>query len=535
MDLGVRQEIARELDARRDSLVEEWYNAIAHTCYIPLGAHALRARLGELLDRVTELWLADSPPAAEVDRAAQQIGADMARLHFVNAEALGQTLRFLGASLPCSAEGATRGAATLHPRLTSLLQGFAAGYFRQGRAIILDEQEQIRVALVAELRAAEAGLRAAHDELEARVEERTAELARANAELHASKERWRTLVENAPDLIGTLDLDGRIRFVNRFPPGASMSVDAVVGAGMAEFAMEPYREGVRRTIRRVIEEGVSATQEMAYAKKGGGVVWHATSFGPIWQNGEVAEVLFVARNVSQRKQLEQMKDTLIHDVSHELRTPLAKIRMSLEMLAELAERPEIDRERMRRVANLAANNVDGLINTIEGILDLSRIESGLWSHQAEPVRIDELIEDACGFLQPMAAERGLLLTVDVAAELPPVAGDGDKLRRVLMNLLDNAIKFSNEGTIRLSAECQDTDVHVIVADQGEGILPENLERVFERFFQEQTRSHGVGIGLAICKAVVEAHGGTIWAESEGRGLGATFHLLLPVRREEGGA
>jgi signal transduction histidine kinase len=98
----------------------------------------------------------------------------------------------------------------------------------------------------------------------------------------------------------------------------------------------------------------------------------------------------------------------------------------------------------------------------------------------------------------------------------------------LSNLLDNAIKYSKEGRIVVTAEPQDNMLLISVIDQGQGILPENLERVFERFFQEKTRHFGAGLGLAICRTIVEVHGGRIWAESAGRGQGATIRFTLPT-------
>jgi signal transduction histidine kinase len=113
-----------------------------------------------------------------------------------------------------------------------------------------------------------------------------------------------------------------------------------------------------------------------------------------------------------------------------------------------------------------------------------------------------------------------------------VYGDRGKLFRVLTNLIDNAIKFSDQGQILVSCHSDGREVEVSVSDQGQGILPENLDRVFERFFQEKSRFHGLGVGLAISKMIVEAHGGTIWAESAGRDRGASLHFRLPVMGSE---
>jgi len=124
------------------------------------------------------------------------------------------------------------------------------------------------------------------------------------------------------------------------------------------------------------------------------------------------------------------------------------------------------------------------------------------------------------------------VVADLPASLPEIRGDWDKLYRVLRNLIHNAIKFTEEGRIVVTAEDRGEELKIGVRDQGQGILPENLDRIFQRFFQEKARHLGAGLGLAICKAIVEEHGGRIWAESAGRGQGATFWFTVPVETGE---
>jgi hypothetical protein len=131
-------------------------------------------------------------------------------------------------------------------------------------------------------------------------------------------------------------------------------------------------------------------------------------------------------------------------------------------------------------------------------------------------------------MAPLALNKGLDLTARVVDGLPAVAGDREKLSRVLRNLIDNAIKFSTGGQVVVSAG-QDHDMIVVsVSDSGCGILPENLERVFDRFFREGGEHSGVGVGLPMCKTIVDAHGGRIWAESAGRNRGTTVRFTLPI-------
>jgi len=227
-----------------------------------------------------------------------------------------------------------------------------------------------------------------------------------------------------------------------------------------------------------------------------------------------------------------MKDNLIRDVSHELRTPLAKVQMSLDWLVQILQEEEIDREKAFRVSGFATSSTERMLRTVENILDLTRLEAGTWPNEQQAIQPELLVHEAIVYALPLSSAKGLELAAELPDSLPQIRGDWDKLYRVLHNLVHNAIKFTEEGRITVTAEDMGDELAIGVRDQGQGILPENLDRIFERFFQEKTRHLGAGLGLAICKAIVEDHGGRIWAESAGRGQGATFWFTVPVKEEE---
>jgi signal transduction histidine kinase len=243
--------------------------------------------------------------------------------------------------------------------------------------------------------------------------------------------------------------------------------------------------------------------------------------------------MMIARNITEHKRSEEMKDNLLRDVSHELRTPLARIQISLELLLERVERNPIDQEAAVKYGRVALGNVQRLAQTVEVILDLSRLEAGVGGFARETIQLAGLIGAAIGDMEPLASDKGLTLMADVVENLPPVQGDREKLSRVLHNLIDNAIKFSSSGTIVVSASRRQEKIEVSVSDEGCGILPDNLDRVFDRFYRESTENPGVGVGLPMCKTIVEAHNGRIWAESAGKGRGATLRFTLPTLRDAG--
>jgi PAS domain S-box-containing protein len=350
---------------------------------------------------------------------------------------------------------------------------------------------------------------------------------KAELALQESEERWRSLVENAPDYVVTVDSEGLILFMNYVIEGGEFPLEEVLGTRLVDYVIPEHRKRLEECIDRVLASGESEHVEAATDLAGDSRRWYATNIGGIRKNGEVAAALLITRDITERKRIDDIKDSLIRDVSHELRTPLAKAQMSLELLSELLDAERVDRERAQRVSYLGLLNIQRLLQTVEGMLDLTQLEAGVSPYQREQIRLDLLVHEVLQYMRPLADNKGLVLKTRVSAGLPEVTGDREKLFRVLLNLVDNAIKFSGEGEIVISARQDGMETLITVQDSGDGILPENIDRVFERFFQEKTRYEGVGVGLAICKAIVDAHGGRIWAESAGRGLGALVCFTLP--------
>lgn len=356
---------------------------------------------------------------------------------------------------------------------------------------------------------------------------------RAERALQESEERWRSLVENAPDFVLTLDRSGKILYLNRVGDLAAETVDDAIGSDLFSYVEARHQPLLREAIDAAFEGHERGYVELLATGARGVATWQALRIGPVWRDGRVVSVMAILRDISEQKQVEELKDNLIRDVSHELRNPLAKVRMSLDVLAEITAAEQVDRGRAERIGQLASRNVDRLLQTVEGILDLSRLEAGVWPRREQAIDLQELMTEAVHYMAPMASSKNLGLVANSPGERPPiVTGDREQLFRVLLNLLDNAIKFTAAGQVVASARVREDVVEVAVADTGQGIEPGLLGRIFERFYQEKVQAEGVGIGLTICKAVVEAHGGRIWAESPGRDQGATFRFTLPL--EPGG-
>ena len=248
---------------------------------------------------------------------------------------------------------------------------------------------------------------------------------------------------------------------------------------------------------------------------------------PIETDGEAGSLIII-QDFTEQRRLETVRRDFVSNISHELRTPLASIKALSETLCEGAIADEsVARDFLERI-NV---EVDKLGQMVQELGQLSRIESGEVAFNMEPIEIGDVIAWVGQRLRPQADRAGLSLTMEVPATLPQALADREQVEYVLLNLLHNAIKFTpHGGQIVLSARVAgDYAIAVSVADTGIGIPPEDISRIFERFYKaDQARAGGgTGLGLAIAKHIIHAHGGQISAEST-EGKGSTFTFTLPL-------
>jgi PAS domain S-box-containing protein len=229
------------------------------------------------------------------------------------------------------------------------------------------------------------------------------------------------------------------------------------------------------------------------------------------------------------RQAVRARDEVVAVVSHDLRNPLGTIAAAAGLLLELDLPQEKRREHLRMIVR-ASERMNRLIGDL---LDVARIESGALSVQTAVVEIEPLLEEAIELFEPLAQEKGLGLFCQIAPGVRAVIADRDRVLQVLSNLLGNAVKFSRHGGVRISVDHGDDDTVVFaVADTGPGIPPEAVDHVFDRFWREnQADRRGAGLGLAIVRGIVHAHGGEVWVESR-LGEGSTFSFSLRGARVE---
>lgn len=237
----------------------------------------------------------------------------------------------------------------------------------------------------------------------------------------------------------------------------------------------------------------------------------------------------VQENYRRLQEAEALRDDLTQMLVHDLRTPLTSLLTGLQTLCVTNLDPT-DREMLA----MAIQGGHTLLRMINDVLDIHHMEAGSLALEREELEAKSLIEAAVQQVAPLAAEKKLRLTEDIAPDLPVFFGDEEKLRRTLINLLGNAIKFTpSGGRIRVSAQREEDGIAVLFAvqDTGEGIPKEAFQRIFDKFGQVEQRKAGrkmsTGLGLTFCKMVVEAYGGRIWVESE-LGQGSTFFFSIPI-------
>ena len=366
------------------------------------------------------------------------------------------------------------------------------------------------------------------------------------------EERHRVL-SIAPIGIMALDPKGIIQSVNMqmLKVFEKKREDELVGTSIFEMPAV-HRSGLDVLVIQGMEGHAGEKVDLHYVQRPDKAVYMHVKIAPLLsEKGDVQGVVLVAMDTTSKVRLEsqlersyekltqtyqelervtRMKSQFIDVVSHELRTPLTVMRGYVD-LVEGEYAPKLDPRFGQRLKIIKANT-DKLYALVESMLDISRLEKGSLEIHPEPVKVDTVLEDIVNGRQKAAEEKKQSLTLSVDGAIPIVMADRRRMRDVFNNLVDNAIKYTEEGG-RVQVGCRDEGriVHVWVKDNGIGIPLENLGRIFDKFYivAKDDLAHQVdriGLSLPIAKGIIEAHGGRLWVESQ-VGKGSVFHIDLP--------
>lgn len=247
---------------------------------------------------------------------------------------------------------------------------------------------------------------------------------------------------------------------------------------------------------------------------------------------EKSQEIIEQKNV-QLEKLNDLKTAFLNITSHELRTPMSSIKGYIQMLLK-GNLGKLNDEQ-RSSLEVVLRNSNRLDSLIQDILDVSRLESGTMKFIPEKTDISKMIKETDETMQPPAALKEITINTEIGEDISNLTIDKDRIKQVIINMVNNAIKFSPDGSvINIKARREKDDVLFEVQDFGRGIPKDKQERVFETFYQvesgKDTKFGGAGLGLAISRGIVIAHGGRIWVESKGKpGEGSTFKFALPVK------
>ncbi|MGD2180404.1 response regulator [Lusitaniella coriacea] len=367
----------------------------------------------------------------------------------------------------------------------------------------------------------------------------------ATTELLVSNSYLRAILKNLADGLLVTDPQGRI---TQFNPALAEMFDLgkldirgqlcseIFGRELAELATQTQQQSTE-----------VLTAEIALARNRVGKAVSTAIEQELTMSGEndteqMSSAILI-RDITAEKEIDRMKTDFLSTVSHELRTPLTSVLGFTKLIKKKLEDtlfPNIDtgNKKQQRAVKQVSNNLniivaegERLTTLINDVLDIAKMEAGRVDWKIEPIIIEELVNRSLAATSVLFQQKGLEPIIEIEPELPEIMGDKDRLIQVLVNLLSNAVKFTDEGSVTCRVGRNPESLTISVVDGGIGIAPEDCSQVFEKFKQVgdtlTDKPQGTGLGLPICKQIIEHHGGTIWVEST-LGEGSTFSFSLPL-------
>jgi PAS domain S-box-containing protein len=347
------------------------------------------------------------------------------------------------------------------------------------------------------------------------------------ARLNEAHQRYRELFEESIDPIFITDWEGQIIEANRI----AVALSGYSLPELHRMSIEQMHEinwnklGMQFEILKAQEE---CTYESVLHKQDAATLPVEVYVRRV-QFEDTDSIQWILRDITVRKELDSLRDDLTAMIYHDLRSPLANIVSSLDVLGGMIGKEESTRS----ILGIAVNSTDRIQRLVNSLLDINRLESGQTLQMQKTVQPRALVQIAVEDVQPAAAGRNQTVDVKVADKLPNIWVDPDMMRRVLINLLENAIKFSpTQSRIEIGAKKDGAWVQFWVQDHGAGIPAGEHERIFDKFarIKSNNRPGGLGIGLAFCRLAIQAHAGRIWVESE-EGKGSRFTFIVPAGNE----
>lgn len=342
------------------------------------------------------------------------------------------------------------------------------------------------------------------------------------------------VLQSLPEGTIVTDANATIRFINK-RAAEIFAVDVAAAVGQPFINVFGHRK-INRTIKKIIDAGGQWHQDGApktlNVTINGKEQYFKVEVSPMMEDGKLVGTVLLVTDVTHYERADRLKTQFVATVSHEFRNPLTSIVMAAELLLA-GKQVELSGEGLA-LTQAIRDDAQRLTRLVSNLLNLSKLEEGEIKMELESARVCEMVTAAIGPLELQLKEKGIKLNIEIPEDLPNVLVDATKATWIVTNLVGNAIRYTpEEGDINIFAWHRDRKVFISVCDSGVGIEPSNHKKIFDKYAQVKGNGSagGAGLGLAIAKEIVEAHGGRIWVESD-LDKGACFKFTLPVKEEE---
>ena len=358
---------------------------------------------------------------------------------------------------------------------------------------------------------------------------------RAWDELVKLEEKYRVLAETSADGVITIDPLGRLTYVNpSFEKMCGRRKSQILATLFREYLLEDsvyFFQQVCMELRKKNEKMKNIELELVHEEDKSIPI--EVNIAPLKKENEFAGMVLTVRDITERRRIEdelkkseRLKTEFMNIAAHELKSPVTPIKGYLDLIIQDKKADE----EIKKWAKVSLRNAERLLRLVNDILDVSRLDSDTMRFEMEKLDTSAILHEVAEDMKPTITNKNLKFITHIPKDLPSIMGDKNRLSQVLKNLLVNALKFTDNGSIAIEAKKKDEHILISIEDTGIGISSDELKRIFSKFYQAYTgadrNNEGTGLGLFICKEIIGKHNGTIWAESK-VGKGSNFILQLP--------
>ena len=354
-------------------------------------------------------------------------------------------------------------------------------------------------------------------------------------ELVKLEEKYRVLAETSADGVITIDPLGRLTYVNpSFEKMLNKHKNQILATLLRDYLSEDsiyLFQQIFIDARKKDEKIENVELELIHTN--GQIVPIEVNIASFKRDSEFAGMVLTIRDITERRKIEdelkksdKLKTEFMNIAAHELKSPVTPIKGYLDLIISDKD----TNEKIKNWAKISLRNSERLLKLVNDILDVSRLDTDTMRFDMEKISVVDILDEVAEDMKPAVEGKGLRLITDIPRDLPDINGDKCRLAQVLKNLLVNALKFTDNGSISIISKKKKDHILISVTDSGIGISNDELKKIFNKFYQVYTgdnrKNEGTGLGLFICRNIIQKHNGKIWAESQ-VGKGSTFYIEIP--------